>query len=124
MPTKDTSIADLGESIKDMGSMVVEQINLTKTELGGRMDSLETGLGGRMDKLERNQVETNSHLDKIDDRLETIENDIKALYSLLTSVQKDTTMLRQNDKKLDLRIRDLEDFAQALSQKTGIPFRT
>ncbi len=43
---------------------------------------------------------------------------------MLAEVQKDVKVLRAQDKKLDQRIYNLEQFAEALSQKTGVPFKT
>ncbi|MBI2592089.1 hypothetical protein HYW36_01290 [Candidatus Saccharibacteria bacterium] len=123
MIIKDTSIEDLAESIKNPGTLVIGEIQASEQRLNGRMDKLDGRIGQLDGRLLTFQTETNLRFDRVEDKLTAIEQDIKELYGMLTKIQKDVSELRKSDRQLDLRLRNLEDFAAAISQKTGVPFQ-
>lgn len=108
MAQTDTTLDDVGQAINDLGTMISEKIDALDKGLGGRIDGLET-------KMEKGFKE-------IGGGLEAIENDVKAIYKMLADVQKAVGKLRKSDKELDRRLTTLEQFAEKLSLKTGIPF--
>ncbi len=110
MTKNDTTLEDIGRSIVDLGSMISHQIESTKTEILGELFSFK--------------AETNTKLDKIEGTLTAIQNDVKDMYEMLADVQKAVGKPRKNDKELDRRLTNLEEFAQSLSRKTGVPFKT
>ena len=110
MTKNNTSLDDIGEAIRDLGTMVGNKINYLDISLGGRIDRLET-------KVDKGFTEVNG-------KLKSIENDVKAIYKMLADVQKDVKSLRKSDKELDRRLTNLEEFAKNLSRQTGVPFET
>ena len=121
MSKKDTSLDDIGQAVTDLGSMISQQIESTKTGLEQQIESTKTEILGELFSF---KTETNTRFDKIEGTLTAIENDVKDMYKMLADVQKAVGKLRKNDKELDRRLTNLEEFAKNLSRQTGVPFET
>jgi archaellum component FlaC len=87
-----------------------------------RMDGKFNEADGRLYKLERGQTEIIEKIDAIDGRVESIENDIKEIYTMLDKAQKKLPNITKNEvEELQARMTKIIQWAERVSAKTGIP---
>jgi chromosome segregation ATPase len=95
-----------------------EQMDERFEQMDGRFGEAE----GRLYKLEKGQTEIAEKLDNLDGRVESIENDIKEIYTLLQKAQKKIPDITKNEvDELQARMTKIIQWAERVSAKTGIP---
>jgi archaellum component FlaC len=129
MAKQDTTLDDIADAIAGLATHMDERFEQVEQRFG-QHDKQLAGINQHFDRLEDRmtsqeiaQRETNQRLISIEGKLDSIENDIKELYGMVTELQRLYRDAGKVDSRLEKRIAHIEAYVELVAKKTGIPFR-